>query len=191
MNKWTEWAAKYSKCVIPANPIDISLCLTHLSHSALSPAPITKAVTAIAWAHKLAGMPDPSSSIVSFTHEGLKRTFAKPIQKKEPITAQIIKDLVASCIPEGQFELSNLMNIRTVTMCVIAYTGFLRFNELSQIRFNHITFTVDSLTLFIPTSKTDVYRGGRTVAISKLDDSPACPVKIIKEYLSLVMVHSD
>ena len=80
VNKWNEWALKYGKCAIPADPFDVSLYLVHLSHSARSPAPITKAISAISWAHKLAGVKDPANcSTVTFTLEGLKRKLSKPI----------------------------------------------------------------------------------------------------------------
>ena len=51
-------------------------------------------------------------------------------------------------------------------MCLLAYTGFLRFNELSSIRLGHVTFNDEGLKLFIPSSKTDVYHDGRSDVVS-------------------------
>ncbi len=189
-NKWIEWTLSYSKESIPAEPLDISLYLIHLSHSANSPAPLTKALSAIAWAHKLAGVDDPTkSSVVTFAYEGLKRKLAKPISKKEPITTDIINELVKTHLPAGPVNAVNLNNLRTVAMCVVAYSGFLRFNELSQIKLEHLTFTDEGVVIFIPSSKTDVYRQGKQVMISKGQTS-ACPVSILKQYISLAQVKS-
>jgi len=75
-------------------------------------------------------------------------------------------------------------------MCVIAYSGFLRFDELSHIKLEHLTFTDDGVIIFIPSSKTDIYREGKQVLICK-GRSVACPVNILKQYLSLSQVTSD
>ena len=190
-NRWRDWATKYDKSVIPADPLDVSLYLVHLSRSSQSPAPIDKAVAGLSWAHKLAGVPDPTlSTIVTFTHDGFKRRLSKPVTKKEPVTPEIIKGLISSYILPKGFNPLNLMNIRTVTMCVIAYAGFLRYDELVNIRLKHLTFTEYGLRIFIPSSKTDIYRGGRNVVISKLD-SQSCPVSILKSYMSLIQVQPD
>lgn len=67
-------------------------------------------------------------------------------------------------------------------MFVLSCSGFLRYNELSQIKLEHISFTHNSVNIFIPSSKTDVYQDGRNVLISA-SDSDACPIKILKMYI--------
>jgi hypothetical protein len=54
-------------------------------------------------------------------------------------------------------------------MLAISYTGLLRYNELSNIKANNITFYEDYVNIFIVKSKTDCYRNGKNVVISKLD----------------------
>ena len=185
VQKWTEWASKYNRSAIPAEPFDVSMFLVHLSHSARSPAPLTRAIAAISWAHKLAGVADPTkSSLVGCTYEGLKRKLAKPINKKEPITTDIIHQLVAKYLPNEQFTIDNLMNLRTVTMCVVAFAGFFRFNELVHIKLEHLDFVPGGVNIFIPSSKTDVYRSGKHVMISK-GHTTSCPIRILNAYISL------
>ena len=168
---------------MPANPFDVALYLAHLGQSCKSPSPIIQAVAALSWAHKVAGLSDPSSeSIVSLTAEGLKRSLARPVSKKKPISPETLKQMVNLYIGQDGHSVSNLMNLRTVTMCLLAYAGFLRFNELSQIKFEHITFTAQGMSLFVPSSKTDIYRSGRSVVISATD-SRFCPVQMLKSYI--------
>jgi hypothetical protein len=151
--RWKDWAQKYRKPVIPAVAFDVSLYLVHISHSCKSPAPIIKAVSAISWAHKLAGAIDPNlSNIVKSTSEGLKRKLCKPINKKEPITADILKQIVDLHIGHAGMNQCNLLNIRTVTMCLVAYAGFLRFDELANIKLKHLTFTDSGMDILIPSS---------------------------------------
>ena len=92
-----------------------------------------------------------------------------------------------SFIPSGKLEVLNLMDLRTLAMCVLAYAGFLRFNELSHIKLEHLSFSDDTVNIFIPTSKTYIYRDGMQVLIGK-GESCACPVRILKSYISLAQV---
>ena len=185
LRKWIDWASKYSKVSIPADPFDLALYLVYLSKSSKSPAPITKAVAAISWAHKLAGADDiSSSSIVSYTAEGIKRSLAKPVTKKDPISIDTLKHLVDKYIGVNGHNVSNLLNLRTVTMCLVSYAGFLRFNELSHIKLEHVIFHPAGMNILIPSSKTDVYRSGRSVIISSAH-SPYCPVEMLKSYIAL------
>ena len=128
-NKWHDRAKKYDKCVIPA-VLDVFLYswhLAHLSRSSQSPAYIKfidkqKAVAGLSCAHKLAWVQDLAlSSIVTFTHDGFKWRLSKPVTKKEPVSPEIIKGLISPYILLKGNNPWNLMNSRTVTMCVIAY----------------------------------------------------------------------
>ena len=174
-----------------ADPYHISLYLVNLSKSCSSPAPITKATAAIAWAHRMAGVNDPTQmSLVKSTSEGLRRSLSKPTVKKEPITPSMLRDMVDSHIKQtSELTVADLMSLRTVAMCLLAYTGFLRFNELSSIRLGHVTFNDEGLKLFIPSSKTDVYHDGRSVVVSNTY-TKYCPVEILEKYISLAQIQS-
>ena len=88
---WCTWADKYGKSNLPADPYHISLYFIHISHTAITQAPISKACSAIAWAHKLSGFSDPCSSpLVTQAVEGLKWKLATPVSKKDPISAEIL-----------------------------------------------------------------------------------------------------
>ena len=103
------------------------------------------------------------------------------------VSPGLIKQMVDKYIGPHGHVVTNLMNLRTVVMCLLAYTGFLRFNELSQIKLGHISFTSDGMTLLIPSSKTDVYRSGRSVIISNTKTC-FCPVEKLKSYISLAEI---
>ena len=74
-------------------------------------------------------------------------------------------------------------------MCLLAYTGFLRFNELSSIRLGHVTFNGEGLKLFIPSSKTDMYHDGRSVVVSNTY-TKYCPVETLEKYITLAQIKS-
>jgi hypothetical protein len=45
-----------------------------------------------------------------------------------------------------------------------AIVGFLRFNELAQIRASHLKFSDSHLKILIESSKTDIYRQGHNIS---------------------------
>ena len=187
--KWKNWCIKHNKVPLPAEPYIISLYLTDIGNSAQSPSPINSAIASISWAHRMANFTfDPTkANIVKNTHEGLKRILAKPTKKKEPIELCHIQKMVEFYGMDK--SINNLMNIRTLTMILISYAGFLRFSELVNIQLSHLTFKLSHLQIYIPNSKTDQYRQGNSVVIARTN-SPTCPVNMMELYLKLVNAYS-
>ena len=60
----------------------------------------------------------------------------------------------------------------------VSFAGFFRFNELCNIAPNHIKFHSQYIKIFVPRSKTDVYREGNYVYISA-SESQYCPVSVL------------
>ena len=79
---------------------------------------------------------------------------------------------------------ASLSDIRDVTLCLIGFAGFLRFNEICNIKWCHITFHVSHLSVFLPRSKTDQLHVGSTVLIAKTA-TPTCPYNMLLRYASM------
>ncbi len=182
---WTSWCCKYQKSPLPADPYAIALYLTELGNRANSPSPINNAIAGISWAHKMANVDiDPTQAqIVKNTHHGWKRILSKPVSKKEPISADQIQVMVS--LYGSDKTAHNLMNIRTLCMILISYAGFLRFDELVNIKLSHLSFNDSFLEILIPRSKTDQYRQGNSVLIARTNSS-MCPVSMMELYLRLI-----
>lgn len=67
--------------------------------------------------------------------DGARKILSKPITKKEPITVDIMKKLY-----DHYGISSDLSDHRIYCMFSLAFAGFLRFNELVNIRFADLTF---------------------------------------------------
>ena len=106
------------------------------------------------------------------------RKVGKPVTPKEPLTPEDIT-LIVQVYGNG----SNLIDLRFVTMCLIGYAGFLRFDELVNIRRNDILFEVKQIRLFIRKSKTDQLKCGTWLVIAKTGKD-TCPIKFLCMYLS-------
>ena len=134
----------------------------------------------IRWAHVSVGVTSPTDdSIVYNVLEGAKRLFSKPLCKKEPITAEHLLKMY-----EKLHDENNLYSQRIITMCLIAYSGFLRSKELLYIRRSDVKICSDHMEIFIESSKTDIYRDGTRVVIARVD-SALCPVKNLEQYCNL------
>jgi len=53
---------------------------------------------------------------------GLKRLLAKPIIKKEPFTADMVKSVIEDAMKDG-----SLSSIHLATMCAMAFAGLLKY----------------------------------------------------------------
>jgi hypothetical protein len=54
-----------------------------------------------------------------------------------------------------------LKELRLLAICALSYTGILRYDELSNIKANNITFNEEYVDTFIAKSQTDCYRNGK------------------------------
>ena len=88
------------------------------------------------------------------------------------------------------FYNADLKNIRVACMCLLCYAGFLRFAELANLRRHHVFIYDNHVKLFLESSKTDVYREGRDVLISKTN-TPTCPVNMLLRYFYLAEIPAD
>jgi hypothetical protein len=69
---------------------------------------------------------------------------------------------------------STLKDSRLLVMCSLCYTGFLRYDELSNIRSNNLTFHKEHVDIFIIKSKTDCYSVAKadiTISLALVYDS--------------------
>ena len=78
---------------------------------------------------------------------------------------------------------ASLSDLRTAAICVTAYAGFLRFNELAYLRCCDVKFCDDKyVELFIAKSKTDIYRNGNVVILAKTGHI-TCPFSLLNRYV--------
>lgn len=186
---WSRWASKYRLLSLPASESDVSVYLVSIIQKNNSFATVDEAFYAIRWAHELAGYDsnNPCSSFfVKSVREAAHMILGHSVSKKEPITAEILKQLVNiyGC------DNANLYQLRSMLMCLLAYAGFLRFSELVNIRRSDIGFNLDHIALFIETSKTDIYRDGNWCLIAKTA-CDTCPVKMLERYINSAGIQQD
>ena len=133
-SKWKEFAVcKLNETCFPADPFQVALYLQHLMEQAQSPSVIDSAFYGIKWAYDMAGISSPTdNSVVENVRSVAKRILGTAaVYRKEPISS----DLIVS-----QANLDNPVDLRNVTMYVLCFTGFFRFDDISRVRRSDISF---------------------------------------------------
>ena len=101
--------------------------------------------------------------------------------KKEPPSPQLLQKMVRVLAQES----ASLLYIPTVTICLLAFSGFFRFNEIAQIRCSDLQFSsTDVRIIKVRQSKTDQYRDGNEVIIGRTGNE-TCPVAMLERYMAM------
>ena len=164
---------------LPYDSIVAAMYLSKFSKQTESSASVILAYSALKWLHTLFPENNPlENDLCRNIVESAKRSKSKPVTKKTPITADIIKQIIDKYATPG----SNLKDLRIATICTVGFAGFLRFNQISNILLTHLTFVGGYMSIFIPRSKTDIYREGNIVYINRLHNK-YCPVNLVIRYI--------
>ena len=149
---------------------------------------IESAFYAIKFHHKLLGYKDPcNDDIVKLMFEAAKRLSQHKVCKKKPITVEHLDILFKKLMVNSTRTLSN---VRTMVICLLGFCGFMRYSEISNLKRCDVYFYTTHMKLFIEKSKTDIYREGSWLYISKCD-SELCPVKNLLLYLEMTKLTNN
>ncbi|XP_033731784.1 uncharacterized protein LOC117321479 [Pecten maximus] len=181
--RWERFITAQGFPAVPANSIHICLYLNSLLTKGSSFAVVSSAVYAIKWAHSLNGLSDPTTNIfVKNLLEASKRIAKKPVCKKDSVTSGI---LIRLC--DIFSESSDLLVVRDLTMILLSFSGFLRYNELSNLHCSDVKLSESYFTLVVRKSKTDQYRFGSEIVISK-GETTACPYDMLMKYIRIARI---
>ncbi len=109
--------------------------------------------------------------------EAAKRQPKKIQNKKDPMSADLILKFFTH-FKDSQ----RLTDIRDLAFISLSFAGFFRFAEVSAISGKDVKIKEDYIEIYLECSKTDQYRDGNMVIISK-GKTIACPVNAIKKYI--------
>ena len=85
-------------------------------------------------------------------------------------------------IVRDAWRVNSLSSIWLATACLLSFAGFLRSDELVNIRPCDLKFGDSHLTLHLPWSKTDQWQQGVEMLIARTG-SETCPVAMVEEYM--------
>ncbi|XP_069141252.1 uncharacterized protein [Argopecten irradians] len=178
--RWETFAKQDNVCHLPAQPVQVALYLTHILDTGGSGTMVTAAIYGIKWAHSINGFEDPTvNSFVKNLMEAAKRQVRAPRRKKDCVSADML-----ICLCDIHKDSRDISVVRDLAMIVLCFAGFLRYNELSELRCEDVSFHESCLKLNIRKSKTDQYRLGNEVVIAK-GKTVACPYLMFKRFMGL------
>ena len=136
--RWEDWCRVHPESQTrPASPFYVALYFNDLVIQGCKYGALTTAASAIRWGHVQEGLENPMDNLfVRITLEGAKRTVGKPpSNQKDPLTAEMAKDIVDTLGPHP-----DLIKRRTIVICLLGFSGFLRISELLAVQVKHLTF---------------------------------------------------
>ena len=178
-------ASKHFPCD-PAHSIHVAMYLSTLIDLGKSDSVVSAAFYGIKWLHNINDYPDPTDSqMVKAMLECAKRCNSKPVCKKDVVSTELLIQLCDMFI-----DSTDVITLRDLSMILLCFAGFLRFDEVSNLKCCDVQINDTHLVLQIRKSKTDVYRKGKEVLIAK-GVSSACPVSMLQRYIQCAHLPLD
>ena len=151
--------------VLPMSSLLVAQYLEHVKH--LSNSAVKDALTSIKWLHYfipgINSVNNPLNDDLLFRMvDSANRNNIKSKSRKKPLTHDIICSMIQN-IPSNP----TLTELRNSLIPLLAFALLLRHDELSHLNFHHFQVMDDGLKIHIPSSKTDTYREGKYVYLSK------------------------
>jgi hypothetical protein len=141
----------------------VALYFTLLLRAAKSPSPVSAANFLH---HLIAGLPSPTQHpLVAMAREIAKRLRVAGQNVKKPLLASHMRSLFELWLYASSSNLHSVMKLTAICLC---YAGFLRFLDRMTVQWQEIRFLPTHMELFVEKSKTDQYRAGCWVLISRV-----------------------
>src|SRR3712207_2581001 len=154
------WCDAHGLAALPASPETVAAFLAEQARSGLKASSIARRVSAIRFAHKLAGHPSPTEDEgVSTVMKGIRRTLGTAPAQKAPATAEALSAMLA------HVDARTLRGTRDRALLLLGFAGALRRSELVALDVEDLTETDKGLDVLIRRSKTDQEGAGQAIAI--------------------------
>jgi len=143
------WCAGYGFRSLPASPVAVSGFLTHEAEAGRAASTIGRRCAAISYAHKLAGLPDPTDNEdVRATMRGVRRTVGVAPTQKAAATADVLTAMLMH-VP------NTLAGKRDKALLALGFAGAFRRSELVALDVADLREDRDGLRVMVRRSKTD------------------------------------
>jgi site-specific recombinase XerD len=162
---------------LPASDQTVAAYLAELADRGAKAATIARRLVVIWQAHKAADLPSPTtSSLVSRTHAGIRRTLGTAQQGKAPALVDDLK-LMLSTLP------STRVGLRDRALLLLGFAGAFRRAELVSLDVADLEFTRAGLIVTLRKSKTDQEGKSRRLGIPFGSSEQTCPVRSVQAWL--------
>lgn len=195
--EWCAWCDTHEARPLPAPPAHLARFISALADAGAKPGTISRKLAAIRYAHKLAGLDDPTASArVSTVWEGIRRAIARAggdqgrVDQAPPLMPPVLWDVVEACPTMTAWTTRDnepsLAGARDRCLLLVGFFGALRRSELARIDLGDLTPDPRGLVLQLHRS-TRGRHGQKTefVALPRLTSPDRCPVRAIETWCDL------
>jgi integrase len=176
---WTHfaaWCAGHDRTALPADPVTVGLYIARHA-DILSVATLTRRLSAIATAHRMANHPmDTRHPAIRDVMRGLRREKGMAQDHAEALTVPLLRRLLATC---GD----RLLDQRDRALLLVGFGAALRRSELVALDVVDITVAPEGLRVTIRRSKSDQDGEGAVLAIGRTGRE-TCPVAAYTGWLT-------
>lgn len=173
--RFQSFCAQHRLSPLPATPLTLAAFLaTQAEHAKAST--IERRIAAIRYAHKLAGLKNPTEDErVKAIARGIRRTLGTTATKKAPLTSDILRAMRPDRTPAG---------LRDRALLLLGFAGALRRSELVALNLADLVETREGLVVAIRRSKNA--HEATTIAIAR--GRKTCPVSALKAWLAAAAI---
>jgi integrase len=178
---WTCWCEDHRLEALPAAPTSIALYLADLADRA-KPATLGRRLSAIAGAHRAAGLPSPTGDAAVVTVlRGIRRTHGTAQRRVAPVVTADLRRIVLA-LPE------TTAGLRDRALLLLGFAAALRRSELVALDVSDVAYAPEGLRLTIRRSKCDQEGEGVVLGIPYGAHADTCPVRALRAYLEAAWV---
>ena len=174
------WCRSVELQVLPAAPETVSMFIASQATAGLNPSTLTRRLSAIRLVHLGAGHPSPHNTIqVTEVMHGIRRSWARPPERKAPAIDQEIKRMVETV------DQKTAKGLRDRALLLFGFAGAFRRSELVALSTWNFEYREEGVKVTIEASKTDQEAQGQAIAIVRHSGSPYCPVQALEDWLTV------
>lgn len=175
-DQFDAWASERGRSCRPATPETVALYVTHLAE-AFKPATIRLKMSAIAYAHKAAGLPSPlASPIVAGVWAGIRREKGCAPNRKAALMTDDLRAML-SHLPSGS------RGVRDRAIVLVGFAGGFRRSEIVGLNVEDVELKAEGAIITLRRSKTDQDAEGRSVGLPFGSNPRTCPVRALREHI--------
>jgi hypothetical protein len=156
-----------SGIILPVDSLSVAKYLAYMRYTGSAHSAFKLIVVAIKWLNSFIpgvnkfNCPLEDQFLLKL-RDSAARNVPKTSNQKQPMDGGIVKQMLLNLSTDA-----TLIQIRNVLMPAMSYSLLLRYDELSHLNCKFVVKVEKGLKILIPSSKTDSFREGKTVFLSR------------------------
>jgi len=172
------WCEGRGLVAMPATPETVAAFIADEAEQGRKPSTLGQRLAAIRYAHRLAGLDDPTGHVlVRETLKGTRRAQGVKPTRKAAATVDRLSAMLA------HLDRKTVTGKRDAALLLFGFAGAFRRSELAALRLEDIEVTAHGLLVTVAKSKTDQEGEGEYVAVANGRRDELCPVRAMAAYI--------